>query len=144
MMQIDRNVWDDRPDGFFPQASSQWDGFRHVRCRELGFFTGVTEDPADMGDRLSIHHWADQGIVGRGILLDVERFIARTDPSDVKGSVSYGLPRRRRARGRSGLHPFRWAVCPSGGHARGGGQRLYERDARLRLFAGADRSAVHR
>ena len=34
-----------------------------------------------MGDRLSIHHWADQGIVGRGVLLDVERFLAKTDPA---------------------------------------------------------------
>jgi kynurenine formamidase len=80
IVQLDRNIWDDRLDGFYPQAASQWDGFRHVRCRELGFFTGVTEDPPDMGDRLSIHHWADQGIVGRGILLDVERYLARTDP----------------------------------------------------------------
>lgn len=81
VLQLDRNNWDDRLDGFYPQAASQWDGFRHVRCRELGFFTGVTEDPADMGDRLSIHHWAEQGIVGRGVLLDVERFLSRTDPS---------------------------------------------------------------
>lgn len=81
MLQLDRNIWDDRLDGFFPQAASQWDGFRHVRCRELGFFTGVTADPPDMGDRLSIHHWADQGIVGRGVLLDVGRYLARTDPA---------------------------------------------------------------
>jgi len=79
MLELDRNSWDDRLDAFYPQAASQWDGFRHVRCRELGFFTGVTEDPIDMGDRLSIHHWADQGIIGRGILLDVERYLARKD-----------------------------------------------------------------
>lgn len=35
-----RNVMDDRLDRFFTQASTQWDGFRHVRAREFGFFTG--------------------------------------------------------------------------------------------------------
>lgn len=79
VLQIDRNIWDDRLDNFFPQAASQWDGFRHVRCRELGFFTGVTADPGDMGDRLSIHHWSEKGIIGRGVLLDVARFLARTE-----------------------------------------------------------------
>ena len=81
VLELDRNTWDDRLDAFYPQAASQWDGFRHVRCREHGFYTGVTEDPPNMGDRLSIHHWADQGIVGRGVLLDVERFLAKTDPA---------------------------------------------------------------
>jgi kynurenine formamidase len=75
VMQTDRNIWDDRLDGFFPQAASQWDGFRHVRCREFGFYGGVTEDPPAMGARLGIHHWAARGIVGRGVLLDVERHL---------------------------------------------------------------------
>jgi kynurenine formamidase len=70
----DRNIWDDRID-FFPQAASQWDGFRHVRCRELGFYGGVTEDPPAMGTRLGIQHWAENGIVGRGVLLDVDRHL---------------------------------------------------------------------
>ena len=81
VLQLDRNTWDDRLDAYFPQAAAQWDGFRHIRCRELGFYSGVTADPADMGDRLSIHHWADQGIIGRGVLLDVGSYLARTDPS---------------------------------------------------------------
>jgi kynurenine formamidase len=78
VMQIDRNIWDDRLDVFYPQGASQWDGFRHVRCRELGFYGGVTEDPPEMGDRLGIHHWAGRGIVGRGVLLDVERYLTGT------------------------------------------------------------------
>lgn len=61
-----RNGLDDRLDGFYPQGSTQWDGFRHVRARESGFFTGVT-DP--QGDRLGINHWAN-GIIGRGVLAD--------------------------------------------------------------------------
>lgn len=72
LVQLDRNTWDDRLDGFWPQSSSQWDGLKHVRCREHGFWTGLTGDPADLGDRLGIDHWAS-GIVSRGVLLDVPR-----------------------------------------------------------------------
>ncbi|MTD53182.1 cyclase family protein [Amycolatopsis pithecellobii] len=64
-----RNSMDDRLDGFFPQGSTQWDGFRHVRAREFGFFTGHQGDFAD--DRLGIGHWAQAGIIGRGVLLDL-------------------------------------------------------------------------
>jgi kynurenine formamidase len=66
-----RLYWDERIDGFYPQSASQWDGFRHVRAREFGFWTGVTTDPPDAGDRLGIEHWAN-GIAGRGVLLDVD------------------------------------------------------------------------
>jgi kynurenine formamidase len=68
----DRNTLDDRLDSFYPQGSTQWDGLRHVRAREFGFFGGVTD--AEFGpddDRLGIGHWAAAGIVGRGLLLDV-------------------------------------------------------------------------
>ena len=75
LMEVDRNIWDDKLDDFFPQASSQWDGFRHVRCREFGFYGGVTEDPPEMLDRLGINHWSARGIIGRGVLLDVERHL---------------------------------------------------------------------
>jgi hypothetical protein len=30
-------AWDDRLDGFYPQASSQWDGFRHVGAGADGY-----------------------------------------------------------------------------------------------------------
>lgn len=72
LVQLDRNTWDDRLEGFWPQSSSQWDGLKHVRCREHGFWTGLTGDPADLGDRLGIDHWAS-GIISRGVLLDVPR-----------------------------------------------------------------------
>lgn len=75
IMQTGRNNWDDRLDCFYPQRATQWDGFRHVRFREYGFYGGVTQDPPQMGDRLSIHHWARQGIIGRGVLLDCERYL---------------------------------------------------------------------
>ena len=80
LIEDSRNIWDDRLDSFYPQASSQWDGMRHVRCREFGFFGGVTDSPPEMGERLGIHHWARRGITGRGVLLDVGAFLAASEP----------------------------------------------------------------
>jgi kynurenine formamidase len=73
VFSVDRNHVDERLDAFYPQASSQWDGLRHVRAREYGFFGGTTEEPAASPGALGIEHWARRGIVGRGILLDLER-----------------------------------------------------------------------
>ncbi|MFF2846081.1 cyclase family protein [Streptomyces sp. NPDC058001] len=68
-----RNTFEDVLDAFNPQAGSQWDGLRHVRAREYGYFGGVTDLDADP-DALGIQHWARHGIVGRGVLLDVARW----------------------------------------------------------------------
>lgn len=92
--QSGRNTWDDRLDAFFPQGATQWDGFRHVRCREFGFYGGVTDDPPLMGNRLGVEHWAEHGIVARGVLLDVERYLliqeSNYDPME-KRSISASL-----------------------------------------------------
>ena len=70
------SMWDDRLDTFFPQGSTQWDGFRHHRVRQHGFYGGVTDDPAPGNPRLSIHHWGMTGIIGRGVLIDVATHLA--------------------------------------------------------------------
>jgi kynurenine formamidase len=75
---LDRNSVDERLDAYYPQASSQWDGLRHIRARESGFFGGRTEDPRPGAGALGIEHWARRGIVGRGVLLDVERHRGET------------------------------------------------------------------
>jgi kynurenine formamidase len=49
------------------QSSTQWDGFRHIRSRAHGFHGGVADE--DHG----VHHWAEHGIVTRGVLADVSR-----------------------------------------------------------------------
>lgn len=72
----DRNNRDERLDDFFPQGSSQWDGLRHVRCREHGFYGGVTDEPAVGPGRLGIEHWVRHGMVGRGVLLDLAGHLA--------------------------------------------------------------------
>jgi kynurenine formamidase len=70
------NVQDDFLDGFYPQYSSQWDGLRHVRHPQYGFYNWTPDDQANAPDgRLGIEHFANAGIVGRGVLLDVERYL---------------------------------------------------------------------
>lgn len=73
------SMYDDRLDSFFPQGSTQWDGFRHHRVRQHGFYGGVTDEPAPGNQRLSIHHWGMTGIVGRGVLIDLEAHLAGAD-----------------------------------------------------------------
>jgi kynurenine formamidase len=68
---LSRNEMDDRLDGFHLQASTQWDALCHVRCRERGYWGGRTQDPTDGPNGLGIDRWADHGIAGRGVLLDV-------------------------------------------------------------------------
>lgn len=88
---IDHNNLDDRLDSLYPQASSQWDGLRHVRARELGYFGGRTEDFAPGAGPLGIEHWAARGIVGRGVLLDVERHLRlRVEPLDAFAARAIG------------------------------------------------------
>jgi kynurenine formamidase len=64
---------DDVLDGFFLQASSHLDGLRHRRASGHGFYDGVPDDEIVQGrPRLGIQAWADEPIVGRALLLDVE------------------------------------------------------------------------
>jgi kynurenine formamidase len=81
IVPIDRNTWDEYLEGYNPQSSSQWDGFRHVRVREFGFFGGHTDDPTPDTDWLGIDKWATTGVVGRGVLIDVEGHLARSGQS---------------------------------------------------------------
>jgi kynurenine formamidase len=66
------NVFDDKLDNFFPQGSTQWDGFGHFGDPAAGFFGGRAA--ADIEAKgLGIEAWAETGIAGRGVLLDVAR-----------------------------------------------------------------------
>ena len=69
---------DDYLDGFYLQASSHIDGLRHRRHSSFGFYNGVADDEVDVGTpQLGINRWAESGIVGRGVLVDVDRHLAR-------------------------------------------------------------------
>lgn len=70
--EVNRGGRDDALDGFQLQGSSQWDGLRHVRYRQHGYYQGL-QDEELAGDRIGISHWAEHGIVGRGVLIDVPR-----------------------------------------------------------------------
>lgn len=61
---------DDYLDKFYLQASSQWDSFQHFRDPETGFYNHLPHE--DLG----IEKWAQRGIAGRAVLLDVERHLA--------------------------------------------------------------------
>jgi len=72
------NHGDDVLDNFYTQASSQWDALTHVGDYEHGFWGGVkSADLRESGDktRLGIDHWARRGIAGRGVVLDVGRYL---------------------------------------------------------------------
>ena len=70
------NSRDEYLDGFYPQYSSQWDGLRHMRSPQHGFYNWTPDAAVDAADgRLGMEHFARQGIVGRGVLLDVARFL---------------------------------------------------------------------
>lgn len=72
VFNIDRNTQDDVVDNLYMQASTQWDALRHVRAREHGFYNGVSaEDAAKPSGRLGVDRWAEHGMVGRGVLVDV-------------------------------------------------------------------------
>jgi kynurenine formamidase len=63
-------AWDDYVDGLYLQISSQWDGLRHVGSAD-GWYGGWRGDPAADPEPLGIHHWAERGIIGRGVLVDL-------------------------------------------------------------------------
>lgn len=72
----DRNSLDDRLDAFFLQGSSQWDGLKHIRAREFGYWGGRTDQRAieDPAGPLGIEHWILHGMIGRGVVLDVAAY----------------------------------------------------------------------
>jgi hypothetical protein len=85
-------MFDDYVDHLYMQASSHIDGYRHVVHPEHGLYNGGTVDEVALGSpRLGVGRWAERGISGRGILIDVARYgesIGR--PLDHGASESFG------------------------------------------------------
>jgi kynurenine formamidase len=75
-VEVTRNGRDDKIDNLYLQFSSQWDGLRHVRFRDHGYWGGRTEEDLDRGDDLGIDKWSERGPMGRGVLVDVARWLA--------------------------------------------------------------------
>ena len=75
---------DDMLDRFNPQSSSQWDGFRHIGDGQH-HYNGLPSEAH------GVEHWAEHGIVGRGVLLDVGRWRERlARPLDMTVSEAIG------------------------------------------------------
>ena len=91
IFSANRNSQDDYVDSFYMQKSTQWDGLRHVRAREFGFWGGRQDDDAGAGGRLlGIEHWVNHGIVGRGVLADVAGYMQSIgEPLDVAQACLY-------------------------------------------------------
>jgi hypothetical protein len=75
---------DDYVDKFYLQGSTQIDGLRHVKHPDHGFYNGHSEEEISPGSAtLGVSRWAERGIVGRGVVLDVAGFLAdRGEPLD--------------------------------------------------------------
>lgn len=75
---------DEYVDSFYTQCSSQIDGLRHFGHPDFGFYNGADPDRFTDGDPvLGVNRFADHGIVGRGVLIDVDRYLrARGEPID--------------------------------------------------------------
>jgi hypothetical protein len=69
---------DDYVDSLYLQGSSQIDGLRHFRHQVYGFYNRVPDDRIlpDTPD-IGINRFAERGMVGRGVLIDIDRHLAR-------------------------------------------------------------------
>lgn len=81
-------IRDDYVTDFYMQASSQIDGLRHHRHSVHGSYGGVPDEEITVGSRaLGIQHLAQRGIVGRGVLLDIDHFFkTQGRPMDLRQS----------------------------------------------------------
>jgi hypothetical protein len=72
------------------QASTQWDGLRHIRYREFGYYGGRDDAAVDAGT-LGIDRIARRGIVTRGVLVDVSAYLSeRGSPIDARAPFAIG------------------------------------------------------
>ena len=74
-VEVTRNGRDDKVDNLYLQFSSQWDGLRHVRFRQHGYWGGRSEEDLDRTADLGIDLWSARGPIGRGVLIDVARHL---------------------------------------------------------------------
>lgn len=74
-MRVERWGRDDWLERFYLQASSQWDGLRHIRYREFGYYGGRDEAAIDAG-ALGLDRAAERGIITRGVLVDAAAYLA--------------------------------------------------------------------
>jgi kynurenine formamidase len=81
---------DDVWDNVYPQAGSQWDSLAHFGHADGRWYNGVTREEILQDGRNSIHRWAEHGIAGRAVLLDMpSTFAAQGREYDPGSTVAY-------------------------------------------------------
>ena len=93
MFQPRPHHWEDYLDGFYLQGTSQIDSLRHVAHPDYGYYNGHDQAHITPGSPvLGINRWAEHGIVGRAVLLDVERYLAASgDAVDQRTGRAFGV-----------------------------------------------------
>jgi kynurenine formamidase len=77
-------------DSLFTQYGTQIDGLRHIGHPDYGFYNGYDPNLFQPGtELLSIHNFTAAPIAGRGVLIDVARYLeSRNEPIDHVGGQS--------------------------------------------------------
>jgi kynurenine formamidase len=95
---------DDVWDNVYPQSGSQWDSLAHVGHAQGRWYNGASRDDILEGGRNSIHRWAQHGIAGRAVLLDMpSTFEAQGRDYDPGTTVAYTVADLEAARERAGV-----------------------------------------
>jgi kynurenine formamidase len=69
---------DDYLDSLYLQSTSQVDGLRHARHPQYGFYNFVSDDDiVEDGGPIGVDAWAKKGIVGRGVLADIDLYLTK-------------------------------------------------------------------
>jgi kynurenine formamidase len=104
LLGIADQFFDDYMDNLYLQGASQWDSLAHVAFAPDAFYNGVTADDVRAGRRNTIEHWANTGIVGRAVLLDLARALpAAGRPFDPMTTYQFTLDDLETARQFAGL-----------------------------------------
>lgn len=72
ILENDGEAFDDKLDNFYPQAASQWDALSHMAYRPGVFYGGRSTEDVQRHRAATIEAWAQRGIAGRGVLIDIE------------------------------------------------------------------------
>lgn len=93
ILDLGRGWRDDYLDSFYLQQTSQVDGLRHLAHHAYGFYNATAPERLVSGDpTIGVNRWADRGIVGRGVLVDVAAHSARAGrPLDHLASTPIGV-----------------------------------------------------
>jgi kynurenine formamidase len=98
-----RAFFDDKLDNYYPQGSSQWDSLAHVAYGADQFYNGVTAEDVTVRARNTIGHWAERGIAGRAVLIDIDAALGGAgvgfDPASPRAITAGELDAARAAAG---------------------------------------------